>query len=220
MATFMNYVINYSRLVDSFVDSLIGDKLVFDKVYIALVVTKIWARAGLLATKSLEKFFMLILAMPDKWLEIPGNLVSQVSTTSEQKIKILSAHTDVGDITNKLKLFLRFYWEKGGDSSSSRLNGFDFMELRKLLNCSMLYCCYLLTDKQGNIKPEDFWNSVNKFLVECTDPDVICYISKTPDKSDRKKLLQRHVDFDNTSEQNTDFTSDVLKMLASLTSAS
>jgi hypothetical protein len=184
-----------------------------------MAVTKLWAYAGLYATKSLEKFFMVILSMPDKWLEIPGNLLSNVSTTSGQKIKILSANSDVGDITNKFKLFLRFYWENGGSNNSSNLNGFDFMELRKLLKCSMLYCCYLLTDKQGNIKPEDFWNNVNKFLVECNvnNPDIICYMSKNSDKSDRKKLLQRHVIFDEVSEKKEDLTNNVLNMLASFT---
>jgi hypothetical protein len=42
-------------------------------------------------------------------------------------------------------------------------------------------------------------------------------MSKNSDKSDRKKLLQRHVIFDEVSEKKEDLTNNVLNMLASFT---
>lgn len=190
-------------IIDTLAANIVNKVMIFDKMQVALYVTWLWAYAGLYASKAFETFFASILAMPDGWLEMPSKLVSEVSTTNGKKIKILSAHTDMGEITNKLKLFLKFYWEQGGDDNSTPTNGFDFMKLRKLLNCSMLYCCYLLTDKTGTVKPEDFWNNVNKFLVDCekltedvSNPDINCYMSKKEDLSDRRKLFLRNVDFD------------------------
>lgn len=205
----MNYIIKGVKLIDSTVERIVGNRLTFDKVDIALKVTKAWAYAGLYTTKILETFFMAILVIPDKWLEIPGNLVSQVSNTAGEKIQILSANSDMGDITNKLKLFLRFYWEKGGPASSSEYNGFDFLEFKKLLKSSMLYCCYLIADKASTL------------LVESDDADPeLIYMSKAADKKDKKKLMNRHVIFDDISEQKEiDYSQEVLKMMSELTSS-
>ena len=37
----------------------------------------------------------------------------------------------------------------------------------------MLYCSYLLTDKNGTVNPDKFWQNVNRFLVELQDNTVV-----------------------------------------------
>lgn len=175
-----------------YVDDTITGLFTVDKVKIALSVTWVWAYAGLYVTKAFEAFFMSILKMPDKWLAFP---VGDVTNSAGQKVKILSAKSGKTDITNKLKLFLKLYWEKGGVNDANATNGFDFAKLAKMLNISMMYCCYLLTDANGDIQPEQFWNSVNSFLVEQTKSGD-CYRSMAADLSDRAKLWLRNVDFE------------------------
>lgn len=163
----------------------------FDKVRVALFVTWIWAYFGLKLAHILEKFFLLILKMPDSWFDV-GIVPKQ--NTKGQKIHILAAHDGQHSITNKLKLFMKFYWEQGGPTHPCATNGFDFGKLSQLLNCSMLYCSYLLTDKDGILSPEEFYKNVNQFLVEMQNDT--CYKSTKQDLSDRKTLFLRNVDFD------------------------
>lgn len=172
--------------------NLSSNFITIDKVKIAMTVTYAWAWAGLYVTKAFEALFMGVLNMPDKWLAFP---IGDAVNSSGQKIKILSAKSGQSDITNKLKLFMKLYWEKGNIYSANDTNGFDFAKLAKLLNISMMYCCYLLTDAKGDIQPEQFWNSVHMFLVEqASNGD--CYRSNKRDLSDRSKLWLRNVDFE------------------------
>lgn len=183
---------NQAKLLVHFIDSNISKLVTIDKVKIALYVTWLWAWAGLYLSKAFEMFFMTVLKMPDRWLAIP---VGDVVNTSGQRVKIISAKTDKSDITNKLKLFLKLYWEKGGPADANSTNGFDFAKLAKMLNCSMMYCCYLLTDAKGDIEPEQFWDSVHNFLIEQTK-NGDCYRSMNSDLSDRSRLWLRNVDFE------------------------
>lgn len=182
----------------NYVHNFLSNIFTFDKVKVAMTVTWLWAWAGLYVTKAFEAFFTGILKMPDKWLAIP---TSDVVNSSGQRVKILSARSGKSDITNKLKLFMKLYWEKGGINSATDTNGFDFSKLAKMLNVSMMYCCYLLTDVNGNIQPEQFWNSVHAFLVEQT-ANGDCYRSTTVNLSDRNKLWLRNVDFEGNVNRN------------------
>lgn len=174
------------------VDNTFDKAIAFDKVKVAMYVTWLWAWAGLHTTKVFEAFFRTILKMPDEWLAFP---VGDVVNTAGKKVKILSARTEHQNITNKLKLFVKLYWEKGGPTDANSTNGFDFAKLSKLLNCSVLYCCYLLTDAKGDIPPEQFWDSVHRFLIE-QGKNGDCYKSTKVDFSDKSKLWLRNVDFE------------------------
>lgn len=175
-------------LIDNYAASLIT----FDKIKLAMSVTWMWAWAGLYVTKAFEAFFTSILKMPDRWLAFP---VGDVVNSSGQRVKILSAKSGKTDITNKLKLFMKLYWEKGGVNDANGTNGFDFSKLAKMLNVSMMYCCYLLTDANGDIQPEQFWNSVHTFLIDQTASGD-CYRSTVNNLVDRSKLWLRNVDFE------------------------
>lgn len=131
---------------------------------------------------------MQLMKIPDQFLVVP---IKSVTNTDGKEINILYAHNGNSDITNKFKLFLRCYWEKGGlDSYDS--NGFDFRKISNLLGCSMLYCCYLLDDKKVEMSPEKFLNNIKLFMVEQQE-NGNCYRTINNKK---KKLLMRHVDFD------------------------
>lgn len=197
-------------------DLLMESMMSIDKIKVALFVTLLWARAGLFVAKGFEIFFSLLLSMPDKWLAFP---ISEVKNTEGKSITVLSARTDTADITNKLRLFMKFYWENGGPEQATEHNGFDFNILAKMLNCSVMYCCYLLSDvgkttnlgKPTNLEknnlpsglqPNQFWNSINSFLVERTE-NGDCYKSTKRDLSDRTKLWLNNLSF----EANTAVTS-------------
>jgi len=141
-----------------------------DKVQIVLYFTWCMAWCGLQLAKISSMFFKLILMMPDSW-------IPQVQH-NPSNIKIITASDGNKDITNKLKLFLKYYWENDescvhADGSAS--GGFNFNKYRDLLNCSILYCSYLLTDKNGTISPGKFWENVNRFLVTTQNENVIRY---------------------------------------------
>jgi hypothetical protein len=190
----------FTNSIDKYAALILTKLRLIDKVKIVLYVSWIWAWAGLYTTKLFESLFMAILYMPDSWLSIP---IGKVENTNGQKIHILSAHTDAGEITNKLKLFLKLYWEKGGIDRSHDNNGIDYSNISKMLNCTMLYCSYLLTDQNGNVPPEVFWNNVHKFLVDqevnTSNGKTSYYRSYKSDRSDRHKLIMRNLDFEGTA---------------------
>ncbi len=200
-------------------DLLMESMMSIDKIKVALFVTLLWARAGLFVAKGFEIFFSLLLSMPDKWLAFP---ISEVKNTEGRSVTVLSARTDTADITNKLRLFMKFYWENGGPEQATEHNGFDFNILAKMLNCSVMYCCYLLSDVGENrneninsnintniskmqssaksnvhtyVHPDEFWKRINSFLVERTE-NGDCYKSTKPDLSDRTKLWLNNLSFE------------------------
>ena len=126
-----------------------------------MFVTWCWALLGLWITKLLEAIFKTLLKMPNSWLS---------SDLSPPGIRILSASDGKQDITNRFKLFLKFYWEND-------VEGFSFASLQRLLNCSALYCSYLLTNKDGSISPETFWKNVNRFLVSMDGDTCVQYLN-------------------------------------------
>lgn len=151
---------NYVNFVDGIILRSIEQFKLIDKVRVAMFVTWLWALFGLYTAKAFESFFKIILKMPDKWLVMPGY------NTTPEGVRILQASDGKQDITNKFKLFLKYYWEQDENGG-----GFSFASLQRLMNCSMLYCSYLLTDKDGSVTPECFWQNVNRFLIEL-EPNV------------------------------------------------
>ncbi len=146
-----------------------------DKVRVAMFVTWLWALAGLYISKLFEMVFRLILKMPDNWFCTGFN---------PEGAKILFASDGRKEITNKFKLFLKYYWEKDDKGGN-----FSFASLQRLLNCSMLYCSYLLTEKDAGttVHPEKFWKNVNTFFAEMQDGIVL--------RKDNENSGLKHVPF-------------------------
>ncbi len=155
------------KAVDELILQLVQRFKLIDKVRIAMFITWLWALAGLYTTKVFESFFRLILKMPDNWLAVPC-----IIPNSPTGVQILTASDGQRDITNKFKLFLKYYWEK--DESGG---AFSFQSLHRLMNCSMLYCSYLLTNKDGSISPDTFWQNVDRFLIELNGEKCIKYVN-------------------------------------------
>lgn len=146
--------------------SLLNYVFNIDKMKILLFVTRIWAISGIYLTKIIEYIFKIILGLPDCLLNVPANLCKNVKTTQNKKINIVNAYTENGNITNKMKLFLRYCWETGGNGSAFDNNGFSMEKASQLLNCSILYFSYILTQDNTQISPEKYINNITKKIIK------------------------------------------------------
>lgn len=167
-----HYMKSYTNAIDSYIDHIRQ----IDKVRVVFFITWAWAMFNIYTTKIFEAVFKLVLKLPDNWLAVP---IARVP----QNVRILTASNGQSDITNKFKLFLKYYCDK-----DLKEGGFSFQSLHRLMNCSMLYCSYLLTDKNGNIAPEQFWQNVDKFLIQLEGDQCVKY-------TDAKLSVKQEVPF-------------------------
>ena len=137
-----------------------------DSVTLALYVTKLWARAGILVSKIFEVMFMCLIGLPESILKLINDCTQPIKNGHNQTVHVLRAHNGVVDITNKFRLFLAFYWEHGDQFGCVNTPNFDFAKFRRLLNSSLLYCCYLLQDAQEEMPPSEFIKQVHRLFVE------------------------------------------------------
>jgi hypothetical protein len=182
-----------------------------DKLKVAIYVTWAWAYIGLYFTKIVEVIFKLILSIPNSWLTGPVILCKNITTTQNKKVNILNAYTDKEEITNKLKLFLQYYWENGGNGNAHDKNGFSMTKLTELLNCSLLYCSYILSNDSDDILPETFFQNIQRYLIE-KDSENICYMSNEKNMSDRREIFLGHVSFDDEELINQDINLDDMEL--------
>lgn len=183
-----------------------------DKVRIALFVTWLWALIGFHVSQTFSKFFSFIMQMPDEWLAGPASYTTSPKTASGKTIKIISASNGTSDMTNKLKLFLNFYWEEAGKESANSQNGFDFSHLAKALGCSVLYCSYILTNKDSEIDFKEFYSNIQRFLIWQKAGRFVKSVN--PDLSDLVSLPMRHASFDEpTTTETLALDEDLLKIL-------
>jgi hypothetical protein len=182
---------NVGCLFNKFLNKII----VVDKLQFVLFITWLWVYAGLLMTKFLEYILKVLLKLPDTLLKLP---ITSVESTNGKNINIISAANEQGEITNKLKMLMRIYWQKGGDDQVSDENGIDCKKIFDLLKCSVVYICYLLEEKN---KMQTISTSLNtkkepqKLFVFKKEDNY--YKSSTNDnKSNLKKILMRHLVLD------------------------
>ena len=159
-----------------------------DAVKIAMGVTMVWARFGFYAAKSFELFFSAILTIPDRYLSISQLIPLDLKTTDGKKIEILSAKDADGDITNKVRLFLLKYWENADKSSAMDMNGFDFSKLSKILGTKLMFCSYVLSSDEDNLR------NIQHIMADMDKKKS--YVSRTTDLSDRTKMFANHFTFD------------------------
>jgi hypothetical protein len=93
--------------------------------------------------KLFEKCLLLFLQIPNDYLAYFSTF-SKIVDTKGNPIKIINVITEHGDITNKLKIFLLFYYELACDENATDNNGFSFIKLQQFISCSMLYCSYVV----------------------------------------------------------------------------
>jgi hypothetical protein len=151
---------NIEFILNKFINKIV----IVDKLQLILFVTWLWVYIGLIVTKILEKMLKVLLKLPDTLLNIP---LSKVESTNGDNINIISAVSNDGEVTNKLKLLLRLYWQKGGDEQVSEENGIDCQKIFDLLKCSVIYICYFLEEK--NKQPANTTNTDNTDNPNNTD---------------------------------------------------
>jgi hypothetical protein len=168
----------------------------------ALFISKIWAIVGLYMAKLFETIFQLIVKLPDEKFAILTNNFKFLNTEGN-KINVLLASDGKNIITNKLKLFIKYYLEKGGVFEAIPTNGFDFAKFEKIFKSSVLYCCHLTENRSRDDEKHysttfnsEFWDNLIKFIIYRVD-DVI--YKKT--ENDTYKLSLRNVDFDKKTEE-------------------
>lgn len=160
-----------------------------DKLKIVLYVTWVWAWTGLYITKMLETGFKLILLMPNSWLAIPASMCQDIETKTKKKISVLHATTTAGNVTNKFKLFLKYYWEQSTNESAFDANGFSMRKAREFLNCSLLYCSYIISDPAGTIPAKIFLKNVRYIMLHHVDGQT--------STSDNDNVFLDHITFEN-----------------------
>ncbi len=132
-------------------------------ISIVLKITYIYSLLAIKITKCFEIFFTILLTISNnKNLDI---ICKNLYTKSGDKINILFAKTENGtDVCNKLKLFCSWYWKNHCDDLYTE-NGFDISKLCSMLNCSVLYITYIISNNDNEIDPENFYNKIKHVLL-------------------------------------------------------
>lgn len=189
-------------------NSFVCNVQAIDKLKVVFYVTWLWAWTGLYVTKIFECVFKTILTMPDSWLSVPATLCKTIETTQNKKIQILNAMTEGGEVTNKLKIFLRYYWEQSDSGSAFDVNGFSMDKLSEYLNCSLLFCSYIISSNDQPIEPATFLSNVRRVLIENENSTI--FVSTINDRTDRQEVFLGHVNFDDEEVKQEDYIQDYL----------
>ena len=135
---------------------------------LAFKATYYWAKLSIWSMRFFTAVLCSLLELPENFIALLDWLPDKhVKTSSGKKVNIINAWNENGCITNKFKLFLKVYWSEGGEDQLFNYNGVDMSKFAQLLNCSMLYCSYLLTDDKEELSPSEFLHRVkNVFVVK------------------------------------------------------
>jgi hypothetical protein len=184
----INYLIDQSVLITEkilFAISLSASRLThfimefskkFDKLTILFYLTMTLTYINFYFYKLVLLLFSIVIKIPDFYLNFFSKYNNILKNTKGETINILDAFSDRGIITNKLKLFMNYYWQKGGESSAFSKDGINIKKFMDMVGCTVIYCRYVLN---GEVVPssveqnsEDtfinnpkFWEGIKKILV-------------------------------------------------------
>jgi len=161
--------------------------IAINRFTVALYISKLWAYIGLFITKIFEYVFKLILLIPNNQLSILSKVVDPPLTTQNKTINIIKACSESGNISNKLKLFFKYYYTTASKDSAFDTNGFSMVDFKRLLNCSYLYCSYILLD--GDTK--EISDCINVLLAKYSNDTTNLVIN-----GNKKETIFNHVSFD------------------------
>lgn len=127
-----------------------------NKTDITLFITICMVKLSYLATRVFEFIFKCILSLPN-------SILAPVSyqIPSDFNIKIIAAVSEYGDITNKFKLFLRYYLTKIEEEE-----GFSIKSFNKLLSTTLLYCCYTFDNPNDEMRPDQFIYNYHYLFID------------------------------------------------------
>lgn len=188
---------SYNSFKNFLNDKIFNGSIIFiDKVKLILYVTWLWALLGLYLVKIFEFIFKMILSIPNNLLEPLTLSLNNIKTSKGKNIELLNAYDEYGnDVTNKVKLFLNFFW---GENINDK-NYFSFVKLSDLLSISVLYCSYIVQDE--NTDSCMLINNIKRMFLEKEDKDT--NISFKSNLSDKKKSMINLISFDE-EEENVD----------------
>jgi len=178
----------------------IASSVIMDKVRIVLFVTWLWAWVGLYMAKLFEQVFRIILSIPNEWLP---KIDSDIKTTDGKQIRILNAFDKNGLITNKLKLYLKYYWKQATEDSANEHNGFDFKKFASIIQSPILFCSYMLDEhiRDTNKHHEDTLSAVKRVFVERSGRRSRA--TQLPD-TESSELFLNHMTFDEKNNMDID----------------
>lgn len=162
-----------------------------DTLRIVLFVMYVQAYICVKISRIFECLLANLLKLPDSWLSIIPTFTKLVDSNGNP-IKIIKAISENANITNKLRIFLMFYYELVNDESMHVDNGFSFDKLQQLISCSMLYCSYIVMNPSE--EPSEFIEQLKSFYVLSTVKDGKKYTIKTKGKSN-EEIPFGHVTF-------------------------
>ena len=149
-----------------------------DTVKLVLFVLYAQAYICVKLSRVFECFLAMILKLPDSWLSIIPTFVKLVDSNGNP-IKIIKAISEDTNITNKLKIFLMFYYEVVNEESMHSENGFNFDKLQQLISCSMMYCSYIVM--YPSEEPNILIEKLKSFYITSIIKDNKKHIIKTTD---------------------------------------
>jgi hypothetical protein len=158
-------------------------------MYMLLLYTKI----HILCTTAFLQATKIAFCAPDYLFNVFATC-THAPRSDNNYVHILHAQADGNICTNKLKIFVSKYWEAGGDTQPHSTDGFDFNKMREFIQCTALYCTYLICANRGaQLTPEEFASGVKKLVIARNDDSQFCKI--TPERVE--PLAFGHVDFAN-----------------------
>jgi len=134
-----------------------------NKLTIILAVSYVWASMGLYISRMFEWMFSIVLKVPSKYL--PASTYELIN--SEGKYVEISRVTALPyniDLTNNLKLFLKFYAMTAEDGFMEQA-GFEMKRAANLLGCTAMFITYILQDATV----DESFTTVKSFLVTLTN---------------------------------------------------
>lgn len=119
------------------------------KILMRVLLGLLWWHAWIIIQliKVAELAFRLLLRMPNCVFDMINLVENVIYTTQNEPIQIFNVFDENGDITNKFKLFLKLYWEKGNLEKEFNQNSFSIEKYRSLFCSSILFFTYKIGDK-------------------------------------------------------------------------
>ncbi len=143
----------------------------------------------------------LILSLPNALLNFN---YAPITNNLNEKVELIDVKNEFGDITNKVKLFLKFCLEKVNETSPFKADGFDASSIHSLLGCFSIY--YLLKFSKKELNGEI--TTIYQKLQTIYTAEKNAYL-RILDNNDKvllsKRLFLNHLDLnlDNTTSLNT-----------------
>lgn len=115
------------------------------KIETIFFTTKCLAYISLYYLKFIELVLRLVLKLPNSTFSYVTNCRPIINNLGE-KISLICAKNEYGDITDKFRLFLKIYFERATVETPFDDDGFDVSVLHRLLDCGATF--FAITDQK------------------------------------------------------------------------